>query len=199
VTTDDGRRLRRQRNRDSVVDAVLELIRAGDLAPSAEQIADRAGLSARSLFRYFDDVDDLCRAAIARQHDAVDGVLGAAVDTSGTVDERAAAVVEHRVALFDAMGEVGRFARLRAPFQPLVAEQLAAVRRALRRRLAAAFAAELAARADGGRALAAADVLCSFESYRLLRDDQGLGRRDAAAAMAAGLVAVLAPAEVTVR
>jgi AcrR family transcriptional regulator len=199
VTIDDGRRLRRQRNRDAVVDAVLELIRGGDLAPSTETIAARAGLSARSLFRYFDDVDDLCRAAIARQHEAVDVILATEVDRQGTVEERAASLVEHRIALFEAMGQVGRFARLRAPFQPLVAEQLTAVRRALRRHLAAAFAGELAAHPEHERALAAADVLCSFESYRLLRDDHGLGRRAAAAAMAAGLVAVVAPSEVATR
>jgi AraC-like DNA-binding protein len=31
------------------------LYREGDLAPSAADIADRAGISARSLFRYFDE------------------------------------------------------------------------------------------------------------------------------------------------
>ena len=63
----DGRNQRRDRNREAVVRALLELYREGNLGPSADEIAARAGISARSLFRYFDDVDTLVRAAIARQ------------------------------------------------------------------------------------------------------------------------------------
>jgi hypothetical protein len=94
------------------------------------------------------------------------------------------------------MGEVGRFARLRAPFQPLVAEQLAAARRVLGRLMATALAPELAVHPDAEQALAAADVLCSFESYRLLRDDQRRSRREATAVMVAGVTALLAPVAV---
>ena len=63
----DGRRLRRERNRLAVVDALLDLYREGNLRPGTDEIATRAGLSPRSLFRYFDDVDDLTGAAVARQ------------------------------------------------------------------------------------------------------------------------------------
>ncbi|HRE00682.1 MAG TPA: TetR family transcriptional regulator, partial [Ilumatobacteraceae bacterium] len=62
----DGRRGRRDRNRDAVVDALLTLYHDGVLEPSADAIAEQAGLSARSLFRYFDDLDDLQRAAVER-------------------------------------------------------------------------------------------------------------------------------------
>src|SRR6185437_733480 len=62
----DGRRLRRDRNRMAVVDALLDLYGESNLRPSTAEIADRAGLSHRSLFRYFDDFDDLCREAICR-------------------------------------------------------------------------------------------------------------------------------------
>src|SRR3954470_12345428 len=63
----DGRRLRREQNREAVIDALVGLWEEGVYQPSASQIADGAGLSPRSLFRYFDDVDDLNRAAIERQ------------------------------------------------------------------------------------------------------------------------------------
>src|SRR5215213_9464132 len=140
---DDGRRQRRARNRDAVVDALLAIVANGDLAPSAEAVAARAGLSSRSLFRYFDDVDDLCRAAIARQHERVATLLERPVDVDGAVASRAGDAVTHRLDLFDAMGDVGRLARLRAPFQPLIADQLAAIRRLLRERMATALAPEL--------------------------------------------------------
>ncbi|MCI3949073.1 MAG: putative TetR family transcriptional regulator, partial [Acidimicrobiales bacterium] len=63
----DGRRARREQNRGAVLDALAELYREGVYEPSAAQIAERAGLSSRSLFRYFDDVDDLNRATIDQQ------------------------------------------------------------------------------------------------------------------------------------
>ena len=185
----DGRRRRREDNRAAVVDALLELIRAGDLAPSADAVAARAGLSARSLFRYFDDLEDLCRTGIARQLAAVAPELEREVEEA-PVDARIAAAVAQRVRLFEAMGAVGTFARLRAPFQPLVARQLAGARRVLRERLRAILAPALAPRDDVDAIVAAADVLCSFESYRLLRDDHGRSVPDAESVMTGAVLAL---------
>ena len=119
MSADDGRRQRRERNREAVVQAVLELVREGELAPGAEAVAARAGLSARSVFRYFDDLDDLCRAAIAHQVALVRPILDHELASGGSLAERVTAVVAQRVDLFEAMGPIGTFARLRAPFQPL--------------------------------------------------------------------------------
>ena len=78
--------------------------------------------------------------------------------------------------------------------QPLVLAELARVRGTMRRQLDIVFADELAALpADRRRAAsAAADVMTSWESFDLMRHDQGLARADATAAMAAALVALLA-------
>jgi AcrR family transcriptional regulator len=62
----DGRTARRDRNRDAVLDAVLDLFAEDALAPSAVQVAERSGVSLRSVYRYFDDTDELVRAGIAR-------------------------------------------------------------------------------------------------------------------------------------
>jgi hypothetical protein len=40
---EDGRRQRSARSRDAVVDAILELLREGNLRPGADEIAARAG------------------------------------------------------------------------------------------------------------------------------------------------------------
>ena len=60
----DGRSLRRERNRDSVIEALLALVREGNMDPGGAEIAERAGVSHRSVFRYFDDLGDLIRTAI---------------------------------------------------------------------------------------------------------------------------------------
>jgi len=174
----DGRHLRRERNREAVVDALLALYREGNLDPGSAEIAERAGLSPRSLFRYFDDVDDLCRAAIRRHQERVLALSVVPVAATDPFDVRLAAFVEQRTTLFDAIGSVGQVARLRAPFQPLVATELAQIRAHLRNQIKQLFAPELAAMDAAGAAgvLAAADVLCSFESYQLLRFDQRLTR-----------------------
>ena len=63
----DGRRARRHRSRDLAVDAVLDLLGEGVLRPTAQQVAERSGVSLRSIFRIFDDVESLNAAAAARQ------------------------------------------------------------------------------------------------------------------------------------
>jgi AcrR family transcriptional regulator len=175
---EDGRRARRERNREAVVDAMLALYRDGNLAPSSDEIAERAGLSPRSLFRYFDDLDDLARTAIVRQSDSLRPLLEIGVPADGPLDVRVRALVAQRVQLFDAMGSVGQVTRLRAPFRPLIADHLRQARAYLRHQIERLFARELDAMAGsrGATALAAADVLCSYESYRLLRHDQSLSR-----------------------
>lgn len=174
----DGRRLRRERNREAVVDALLELYGEGNLNPSSSEVAERAGSSPRSLFRYFDDVDDLCTEAVRRHESRVIGHVVLAVAGDADLDARISALVASRVALWEASGPVGQVARLRAPFQPLIAAQLAQGRTFLRNQIKKLFAAELAS-LDADRAaavLASADVLLSYEGYRLLRDAQGHGR-----------------------
>ena len=191
--TADGRTARRERNRAAVVDALLELYRDGRLAPSTDEIAARAGVSPRSLFRYFDDVGDLVEVTIAHQQERLVPLFAATVDPTVPFDERVARFVDTRLDLYEGMGHVARVARAMANQQPRVAEELTRIRGFLREQLATAFAPELAAlpAPRRARALAAADVLASWEAVDLLRRDHGLGRVDAAAVVADGLRVVL--------
>lgn len=170
----DGRRLRRDRNRQAVVHALLGLYHEGNLRPSSAEVALRAGLSPRSLFRYFDDVDDLCRAAVDRHIRRILPLNEIGASPGDPVPAKAAALAAQRVRLYEAIGSVGVVSRLQAPFQPLVQDELSRVRQGWRRQIAELFGPEIAALgASGDAMLAAADALCSFESYQLLRHDQG--------------------------
>ena len=64
---EDGRHARRYRSRDLAVDALLDLLGEGVLRPTAQQVAERSGMSLRSIFRIFDDVETLNASASARQ------------------------------------------------------------------------------------------------------------------------------------
>lgn len=188
----DGRAERRERNRAAVVEALLELYREGQLAPSAEVIAARAGVSPRSIFRYFDDIDALVEEAVRQQQAHLAPRMELVVDPAEPLDRRLAHLVEARLALYEAMGPVARVARSVAPQQPKVAAELARLRAVLQEQVATAGAAELRARrgAARDRALWAADVLVSWESVDLLRA-QGLDHDEVEATLVAGLRAVL--------
>ena len=189
----DGRRLRRALNREAVVDALLDLYAEGNLRPSTDEIAERAGISPRSLFRYFEDADDLAGEAVARQQARVLPVLPVEATPDDPFPDRVAALVGQRLRLFATLGKAAHVSRLRAPFQPRLAEGLAQGRRFLRGQVQTLFARELAGlddhRADA--ALAAADALTSYETYQLLTEDRGFGVDEVRSVLTISLTALL--------
>lgn len=189
----DGRRRRRLHNREAVVDALLDLYREGNLRPGTDEIAERAGLSPRSLFRYFDDVDDLASAAVARQQTRALPLLPIAVGPDAPRPLRIKALVDQRFRLFDEVGHSAAVTRLRAPFQPILAALLADNRAFLREQVREFFASELGTLrpARAREVLAALDILASYESTDLLLRDQGLTLAQAKSAMVSAIAAVL--------
>ena len=139
----DGRRARRGRNRETVVDALLELFREGDLNPSVATVAERSGVSLRSVFRYFDDLDEMGRIAILRHTEKVQHLFHVDALGEGTRDERIRRIVEARLKLYDAVAPIVRATILRAPFQPVIAAGLAQRRAVLRNQVERHFAPEL--------------------------------------------------------
>ncbi len=185
----DGRQLRRERNREAVVEALLDLYHEGNLRPSTEEIASRSGLSPRSLFRYFDDVDDLTRAAMQRQQDRLQHLFPIAVRKEQPTEVKVTALVDQRFRLYEAIGDAALVARLRAPFQPELAEQVHQNRALFRGQVERLFAPELATMTEvrAARVLAAADVLTTYEAWRHLTADQGLRSDLACAALSEAL------------
>lgn len=192
----DGRRRRRAQNREAVIDAFVTLIGSGRFDASTTEIAEQAGISARSLFRYFDDTDDLVQAAIARHHDKAKPFITVAATPDEPLARRIAAVAVARARLWDTVEASARVARMRAPVNPVLAAELARNRALQRAQLEELFAPELGAmEPDDARAtLAAVEVLCSFEAHDLIRHDQGLEPGVSEAAVVRALTALLKPA-----
>lgn len=172
----DGRHRRREANREAVVEALLAFYREGRLTPSTDEVAERAGISARSLFRYFDDVDAMTRTAIARQQEHLAPLFDHGARVDQPLSERVEAFVAGRHRLLAEMGEVGRLARARSIEQPLLAVEITRIRAVLRQQVAELFEAELRgrSRADRATTLAALDVAVSWEAHDLLSNDQEL-------------------------
>jgi TetR/AcrR family transcriptional regulator, regulator of autoinduction and epiphytic fitness len=189
VAEEDGRRLRREQNREAVIEALLALFSAGQYHPSSAEIAAKAGLSPRSLFRYFDDVHDLHRTAVARQIQVALPYLQLSVGCDDQLAGRIEAVVQSRAAVFEHVGPAARALRANAGHNQRLAAVLAGVRGFLRDQLSELFAAELTGRRDV--LLPAVDVLCSFESYDLLRRESGLSPAAAKATLVTALTTLL--------
>lgn len=179
----DGRRARRQQNRDTVIDALIELFHDGIYEPGSALIAERAGLSPRSLFRYFDDIDDLTHAAIDRQLAEARPLVDLHIGDGAPLAVRIERLVESRVRLYEAIGPGARAARICAHRNAVVAKQIHDARHYLREQIRRLFAPELTN-------LAAIDVLCSFETYELLRE-QRLSRAKTITTLVETLTALL--------
>jgi len=167
----DGRTLRRTRNRTSVIAALLEIIREGNLRPGASEIAERAGVSHRSVFRYFDDLDDLVLTAIDHAF-AEAGPLAEIPDIgSGSLDERVAGLVDARLALFESVDGTMQLARMRAPSIPSIDEGIAEIAALFRSQMAEHFEPELEALDPADRDLLVDGilVLASYDSYTIHR------------------------------
>ena len=55
----DGRLQRSVRSRQIILDAIVSLVEEGNLVPTAQQVARRAGVGLRTVFRHFDDMEAL--------------------------------------------------------------------------------------------------------------------------------------------
>jgi len=58
-TKPDGRTLRSERSRQKIVDAIVSLVAEGILVPTAQQVAERAQVGTRTVFRHFNEMDEL--------------------------------------------------------------------------------------------------------------------------------------------
>jgi AcrR family transcriptional regulator len=60
----DGRQSRTARSRLAICEACLDLVQEGALQPGADEIAERAGVSRRSIFNHFADLAELYDAVV---------------------------------------------------------------------------------------------------------------------------------------
>jgi AcrR family transcriptional regulator len=188
----DGRRARREQNVDAVVEAMLDLLGEGNLNPGAAVVAERSGVSLRSVFRYFDDMDSLTELAIARQMERA-GQYFDLLDATGTVEERAARLAAHRVEQHTHLAPYARAALVRAHEYPAVARGLATRRNALRRQIEVLFTPELEA-FDGGErddVLAALEGVSSLELIEAMVTHRGVGGPRVEAVIVRSVLAVL--------
>jgi AcrR family transcriptional regulator len=170
----DGRTARSAKTRDAIADALLDLLTEGNLRPTAREIAARAGVSLRSVYVHFDDLEDLYCVAAARHFERVAPMLDP-VQSTGDLRDRAAALVDRRVRLYDKIGAVGRATERQAPFSPTLNRIVRQAYAGSRRELERVFDRELREYSTERRAavLAIVDVIVGPRAWETLRDAHG--------------------------
>lgn len=188
----DGRTVRAERTRRALVTALLGLLDEGHLKPTAAEIAERAGVSERSLFQHFPDREALFDAVAGQQYERVMRTL-TPVDSRLPLGERIDQLTEQRARLYELIGGVRRAALLIEHESPAVAGRLAAARRAKAADVERVFRRELEAIPPGEcePRRAALVALCAWPAWESWRTHQRLGVARARAAMAAGIAALL--------
>jgi len=172
----DGRTARRNRNRDAVLDAMIALTRESHEEPPVELIAERAGVSYRSVYRYFEDRTELMLAAIGRVMGEVWPIFDIEKLGEGELDERINRFITSRLAAYGELAPLTRLAIRRSITEPAVMAEFDNVRAFLQGQLEAQFAEELdhLEAADRELVVAALDVVFQFEALEFLNRYEGM-------------------------
>ncbi|MGC4892462.1 TetR/AcrR family transcriptional regulator [Micromonospora sp. DT31] len=190
----DGRAARAERTRAAIVEAHLALIDAGDLRPTGERIAERAGVSLRTLWTNFKDMETLF-AATGRRVGERQAELWRPVQPDLPLTGRVAAFCEQRARLLEVLAPSARASALREPFSPQLRRNREAAVDRVRAELEAVFGAELAHAGPGrDQLLDALTVACTWSAWSMLRDALGLDLDAARAVMARTVGALLVDA-----
>jgi len=188
----DGRSARAARTRDAVVEALLSLLDEGNLRPTARQVAERAGVSLRSVYVHFDDLEDLFTAAAHRFFET-HRELVQDLPHDGPLDVRLEAFLDERTRMHDAARTIRRAAVLQEPFSPALAEVLSIGRTLARGEVKQVFSIEIAQRpeAERRRFVTELDLVAGGTTWEALRGHHGMSNAAARDVVASMLRAIL--------
>lgn len=173
----DGRRERSRSSRSKIIAAMLDLVGNGDVAPSAARVAEVAGVGLRSVFRHFDDMDELYR----EMGDVIEArVLPIILQapSGATWKEKLFDIADRRAQVFETILPYRISANLKRFQSPYLMQDY---RRMLRLESETIEAHLPPAVKDDVVAARGLNVILSFQTWRLLRHDQDLPVDDAKA------------------
>jgi AcrR family transcriptional regulator len=187
-TQADGRRQRSVDSRTRIVQALLDLVGEGEISPSAEQVAHRAQVGLRSVFRHFKDMDSL--------YSEMSQVIEAEIvktfyrpHVGVTVAERLTDLISRRAGLFERIGPFRRASTTLAHRSSFLASEQRRMTAGLRKILEDALTPEMVADRAKVEAL---DLLLSFDCWNRLRRDQNLSPSEAEAVIGAAVARLIA-------
>ncbi len=170
----------------------MDLIAGGDIAPTAQRIADRAGVSVRSVYQHFTDVEGLYADASSRTFDWVQSV-STEIDPRWPLKRRIEEFAVGRADTLEMLTPFSRASRLIEPNSAAIRHNRQVMQRWGRDRISRIFASELDKLEGPARAslLAAIDTISSAEAWEHLRTS-GQSVKSARQIVRTGVAALLA-------
>jgi TetR/AcrR family transcriptional regulator, regulator of autoinduction and epiphytic fitness len=171
----DGRTARTRRTRAAIVDAHVALLAEGSLRPTADQIATRAGVSVRSLWIHFPDLEALFAATAAEVLARQDAAFRP-VDPDLPLAARIEAFCRQRAAVLERVAPFARASILREPFSPALRDYRQRHVRRVIDEVQILFSAELSRvpEPDASVLRHAIAAAATWGHWASLRDDLGL-------------------------
>jgi len=170
----DGRLQRSERSREAIVQALLSLIREGDPRPTAERVAERAGVGIRTVFRHFSDMDSLFVQLHERLYAEMIPLLEK--PEPGTLSQRCQGLVANLATFFERITPFRRSSDLQLWRSPFLKKERQKAATRLRQHLIEWLPELESAPPD---VLEACTALASFEAWNRLRVTQELSRNRA--------------------
>lgn len=166
-----------------MLDALVELTTEGEEEPSIDDIADRAGVSYRSVYRYFKDRSEMMDAATDRAMSWLQPLL---LNASGPValdaplDHRIDSIVDARAEIYAQIAEMVRTAMVQSFSNRRINEVFLNSRRISRRQIADRFETELAQFTERERELRVSimDQVLSFQAIDYIMHERGHTREE---------------------
>ncbi len=180
----DGRHERRKQSRARLVDALLQLVEEGHVEPTAVQVAELAGLSDRTVFRHFKDMESLYRELLERVDARVDTVERQPI-TDGPWTEQLDQLVERRATVYEEILPFLVFTRTLRHRSAALRTGADRTRSRIRKRLRTIVPAGV-----DPATFEALDMILSPPAWIHLRRDQGLSVKKAKAAQRAAVSAL---------
>lgn len=165
------RRSASARRRLLVVDAFIDAVLEGGAPPAPEDIADRAGVSRATFFRYFSTLAELRNDASTRVLERYPELYTLPTVDDGSLDVRVRRFVDARVQLHEALHTLELLLRAHAAQEAEASEFVDAARQVLADQGRQYFAAELQAHSPARRddIVTTIAVMTSVESWQQFR------------------------------
>lgn len=191
----DGRVARSHRSRRAIVDAMRALHAEGDLRPTAPRVADRAGVSLRTVWQQFADMETLLVEANRRDNEILQSLMKQ-IDPDQPLAARIALFTSQRARILEQMTPSWRAARLQAPFSAELTRNRARTLAMAKAELETVFAPELTELAGKKRRelLDGLQAISIWSFWESLRTELGLGPGQAEELLRATITALLAEA-----
>ena len=184
----DGRLKRSVVTRNKIVETLTALILEGHTSPTAEQVALRAQVGLRTVFRHFNNMDALYREISFDVDAQIQPLLQARLDAP-TWQARVLQSIAFRSEIYDRTAAMYVAAQVHRHESAYLAQNLMASARLQRDLLQRLLPPDVARNAP---LLDALDLVLSFESWIRLRREQGLAASEATAVMQLTVKALLA-------